>query len=263
MVVDADLHLSKLHKIFGLELGGGLPAALEHPNPSSYLQDTKINGLRFLSGGDLPSDPAAVFNSPQFSDLIDVLANEADLLLIDSPPVLSVADTTTLASKADGVLFVIRAGQTRSQTAREGFQSLRKIGVKTIMVVLNDVIERRDGYYSYYSKKSKVATLQSNSKIEPSISMLPMSNILISEQGPGETKNKLGITKAMTLAGVETFDDLIAMSDDELLDIRGIGAATLAKIRLEQNGRLFRKSMAEICSEQNGRLHRMSLKMRR
>jgi len=89
-----------LHAIYRLESRDELSSALKNSNPCSNLHDTTINGLRIFSLRDVPSDTGAIFNSPQFSNLIDEMANGADLVNMHSPQVLAVTDATIMATKA-------------------------------------------------------------------------------------------------------------------------------------------------------------------
>jgi Mrp family chromosome partitioning ATPase len=82
--------------------------------------------------------------------LIDELSNQADLVLIDCPPILAAVDAGFLASLADGVLLVLRAGQTHNKAARDAVQSLQRVGARLIGVALNAVPTSRGGYYGYY-----------------------------------------------------------------------------------------------------------------
>jgi non-specific protein-tyrosine kinase len=82
-------------------------------------------------------------------ELLHELAQQADVILIDSPPVLPVADAAVLAGGVDGVLLVLEAGRTRQEVARRAVENLRQVGANLIGVVLNGVPARRGDYYYY------------------------------------------------------------------------------------------------------------------
>ena len=87
--------------------------------------------------------------SQHMQRLLHELAQQVDVVLIDSPPVLPVADATALAQAVDGVLLVLEAGHTRRKAARQAVESLRQVGANLVGVVLNGVPTHK-GYY-YYS----------------------------------------------------------------------------------------------------------------
>jgi non-specific protein-tyrosine kinase len=82
-------------------------------------------------------------------ELLEHLAEEADVVLVDSPPVLPVADTVVLGAQVDGVILVIDVGQTRRGFAQQAVENLRQVDANVIGVVLNRV-PTSGGYYYYY-----------------------------------------------------------------------------------------------------------------
>jgi Mrp family chromosome partitioning ATPase len=83
-------------------------------------------------------------------ELLKELSQVADLIVIDSPPALLLADTAGLARAVDGVLIVAWAGTTRRQDLKNAARSLRQVGANPIGVVLNAVPTARESYYRYY-----------------------------------------------------------------------------------------------------------------
>jgi capsular exopolysaccharide synthesis family protein len=149
VVVDADLRLPKLHKLFDLEPGSGLTGSLMARNPDGILQEVNVKGLKVLTSGKLPGNPSEVIGSARMRRLLEELSQQADLMLIDAPPVLPFADASILASQSDGVILVLRANETRRKAAQDALESLQKAGARILGVVLNDVSARADGYYRY------------------------------------------------------------------------------------------------------------------
>jgi Mrp family chromosome partitioning ATPase len=88
--------------------------------------------------------------SQHMQELLHELAQQVDVVLIDSPPVLPVADATALAQAVDGVLLVLEAGHTRREAAWHAVESLRQVGANLVGVVLNAVPPHKGGYYSYH-----------------------------------------------------------------------------------------------------------------
>jgi Mrp family chromosome partitioning ATPase len=82
--------------------------------------------------------------------LIQRIREQAEVIIFDSPPILAVADASILGSQCDGALLVVDAGRTRSDVAKRGKETLDKIGVNLLGVVLNKLSRRRGGGYYYY-----------------------------------------------------------------------------------------------------------------
>jgi non-specific protein-tyrosine kinase len=149
VLVDADLRLPRLHELFGFPRSRGLCNSLFTGNIDGYLQPTSVAQLRVLSGGHTPPNPTELVGSSRMRKMLDELAQEADLIVIDSPPVLPVADAAILATSVDGVLLVLRAGQTRGHAARQAVERLRQVNANLLGAVLNGVPNHVDGYYHY------------------------------------------------------------------------------------------------------------------
>jgi Mrp family chromosome partitioning ATPase len=82
--------------------------------------------------------------------LIAVLAQAADIVIFDSPPVLAVTDAVVLGRQVDGVLVVADAGNTREHALAQATDELQKTGANVLGVALNRLNTRRGGYYYYY-----------------------------------------------------------------------------------------------------------------
>jgi len=150
-LVEADLRRPTLGRLFGIEPHTqGLSGALEQGKIDGQLQKTAVEGLTVLDSGELPSNPARLLGSQHMEDLLDDLARRSDVVVVDSPPVLPVADAMLLARQANGVLMVLRAGQTRWQAARQAVDRLRQVGANVVGVALNGVPTRKGGYYGGY-----------------------------------------------------------------------------------------------------------------
>jgi Mrp family chromosome partitioning ATPase len=92
-----------------------------------------------------------LLDSQRMAGILDELARRADLIVIDSPPMLSVADATILASRVDGVLLVVDAGYTRRAMVKRAKESLLAIGANIVGVVVNraSIRSESDYYYDY------------------------------------------------------------------------------------------------------------------
>ncbi len=158
VAVDADLRHPRLHRLFGLEKGEGdtgksvfmgLTGSLLEGSTNGNLQPAQVEGLKVLPSGELPPNPAELAGSRHMQELLHELAQQADVVLLDSPPVLPVADAAALAQTVDGVLLVVEAGFTRRETVRRAVNSLLKVNANLIGVVLNAVPTDKNSYYYY------------------------------------------------------------------------------------------------------------------
>ena len=152
VLVDGDLRRPSAHKLFGLSNGTGLTTALvEDPRAlNGYLQETGIENLRVLTAGPIPPNPQELLGSQRMEELLRRLEDEADIVVLDTPPTLVVSDANVLAARASGVLMVVNTGKTRRAAVRQAVEGLRKVGANLLGCVLN-MVSARGGRSSYYS----------------------------------------------------------------------------------------------------------------
>ncbi|RKY70580.1 MAG: hypothetical protein DRQ24_09020, partial [Candidatus Latescibacterota bacterium] len=113
VVVDTDLRKPKIHHILNLKKHPGLTDILAGNDVlESVIQDTELENLKVIPCGTIPPNPAELLSSEAMKSLIDKLKEQFDFALFDSPPVMSVTDATILANLADGVIMVIKGGET-------------------------------------------------------------------------------------------------------------------------------------------------------
>lgn len=152
IIVDSDLRRPVQHHIFNLANEHGLAdLALDHnASLENYLQPTAVEGLWLLTAGSLPPNPSEILSSQRFREILDQLKEKADLLILDTPPALVVADASIVASRVDGVLVVADSGQTRRGAAWQTVEELQRSRANLLGLVMNRVRSRRSGYYYYY-----------------------------------------------------------------------------------------------------------------
>ncbi len=136
IVVDCDLRHPAQHSIFGLSNTSGVTTALTRVGSALPLQTTELDNLRVLTSGPGVEVPSDLIASPSMSDLIDRLAADADLVLIDVPPVVLATDAVELAVRVDGVLLTIAAGKTRREDAQRAKEMLTRVGANLIGATL-------------------------------------------------------------------------------------------------------------------------------
>ena len=155
ILVDADLRRPHQHKLFGLSNSVGVTSALLQSNLSldGLLQQTAVPGLRVLTSGPVPPNPAQLLSTAPMRELLSGLQAEADMVILDSPPATAVADAAILSTQVDAVLLVVDAGSTRRVLARRAIEALKQVNARVIGVTLNRM-PRGGGYYYYYHYKN-------------------------------------------------------------------------------------------------------------
>ena len=152
VLVDADLRRPSLHKAFEVSNNQGLTTALLDSDTvvTEHLQPTLVTGLRIMASGPLPPNPAELLNSQRMLQILDDLSGTADIVIVDTPPLLTVADAAILAPHVDGCLIVVEVGKTRHATLVEAQERLTNSGAHIAGVVMNRSRAGRAGYYDYY-----------------------------------------------------------------------------------------------------------------
>lgn len=157
ILVDADLRRPAVHRFFGLTNNFGLTslmlddelevAAAMHPVEG-------IDNLWLVTSGPLPPNPAEMMHSARARAVMDALKAAGDVVIVDTPPVLVVADGAITSTMADATLLVVDSGTTRADHARRALAALAKVGVKPVGAVVNKLdrrlVGRYDAYYGRY-----------------------------------------------------------------------------------------------------------------
>jgi capsular exopolysaccharide synthesis family protein len=154
--VDADMRRPRVHEIFEFSQEPGLSNLLVGDcKPSEAVRKvTGVPGLAVLPAGMIPPNPAELLGSKRFDEYFATLSEHFDYVVIDSPPVLAVADASILANTASGVVFVVGADQTSRHAARAAIDQLHAVQAHLIGAVLNRVdLEHNPYYYSTYYRK--------------------------------------------------------------------------------------------------------------
>ena len=153
LLVDGDMRRPRLHKALGSGNGHGLSSYLSgNAELDPIIQETEIPNLFLVSSGPVPPNPSELLASEHFDFLLAALKSSArfDHVLIDSPPLLSVADPVIMASKAGATILVVQCGRTSRPAVIRGRQKLTQAKANILGVVLNDVDVRHGEYYSYH-----------------------------------------------------------------------------------------------------------------
>ena len=159
IVVCCDLRRPRLHEFFGVDNNIGLTSVLLGKVPlTAALQPARDQTrLSVLASGPLPPNPSELLSSRRTVDVLTSLQREADVVLIDAPPVLPVTDALVLSGRVDATLVVAVAGATTRKDLARTMELLSQVDAPVVGAVLNGVTGDAgygyyDGYYRYDSE---------------------------------------------------------------------------------------------------------------
>ena len=155
LLIDADMRRPQLHDRFGQKAEPGLSNLIVgHTKASEAVRKTSASGLWILPAGKVPPNPAELLGSQRFRDFLLTLADHFDWIVIDTPPVLPVADASVVAHAVTGVLFVIGAEMTSRHAAGAALDQLTGAKARLVGAVLNRVdLQHHAYYYSQYYRR--------------------------------------------------------------------------------------------------------------
>jgi capsular exopolysaccharide synthesis family protein len=148
LLIDADLRSSRLHQALGAPATPGLTDYLRgEANELAVIQRGLKGNLYFIPGGNPVANPSELLLGERMSHLLKLVTPIFDWVILDSPPALPVHDASMLADLCDGVLFVVRAGQTDCEIAEKASSEFRD---KNLLGVVLNRVEHGDSYGGYY-----------------------------------------------------------------------------------------------------------------
>jgi non-specific protein-tyrosine kinase len=142
-LVDADLRRPTASALLGLPSAVGLTSVLLRQVALSDALQNAGHNLQVLASGPIPPNPSEVLASAYVRDVVRALLDRVDYVIVDTAPLLPVADGSEVAALADGTLLIARHGVTTEAQVREATANLRRVDAKLIGVVLNRVPERQ------------------------------------------------------------------------------------------------------------------------
>src|SRR2546429_8665657 len=150
LLVDADLRSPSLHKLFGIDRSLGLVSYLTGQQDwRAVVHPSGSRGLDLLLCGPVPPNPSELLSSQSMGALIRSASAEYGFVILDSSPMLALADSRILAPLVNGELLAVRSGATPREQLLHAQAGIRGVGGNLIGVVLNSVDIRTNGYYSY------------------------------------------------------------------------------------------------------------------
>jgi capsular exopolysaccharide synthesis family protein len=148
LLIDADLRKPKQHVVFEVSPTRGLGSVLTDRRPvEEAILPNVLESLDLLPCGTLPSNPVELLNNGFFAELLNKLRDRYDRIIIDSPPVMPVADARVIAALAEATLLVLRAERSTRRLAQAARNELWRVRATRIGVVVNGIPQRRRASY--------------------------------------------------------------------------------------------------------------------
>lgn len=150
----------RIHKSFKFDSKPGLSDFLTgNVGLDAIIKTTMVPNLSLITSGTIPPNPSELLTSAKIRILFEELKSKYDRIIIDSPPILSVADASLLANVVDGVILVLKGASTRLEPIRRAKDRILEAEGRIIGAVVNNIEpEKEDRYYYYhyyYSEEEK------------------------------------------------------------------------------------------------------------
>lgn len=156
LLVDADLRKPSQHHIFDLNNDRGVTSVLlGDAGLEEALHVVPETRLSVLTTGPIPPNPAELLGSEKMKLFLEELQKRADLVIVDTPPLMAVTDAALMASRVDGVVLVLSSGKVKIELARKAKELLLNVKARILGTVLNMVDGSNPDYYYYYYHRGK------------------------------------------------------------------------------------------------------------
>jgi non-specific protein-tyrosine kinase len=159
ILVDADLSHPVLHDVFNVKFKSGLADLINSPltGIQDCLKKTSIDNLQIITGGETSQDQTERLSAERISEILKTLQDQAEIIIIDSPPVLLTADAAILSNRADGVIVVVRAGKSKRKAVRQALIDLQEANANILGCIYNQV--SKDNNSAIYTRHKQEKTL--------------------------------------------------------------------------------------------------------
>ncbi|MCH8192541.1 MAG: polysaccharide biosynthesis tyrosine autokinase, partial [Planctomycetes bacterium] len=149
LILDGDFRKPTQHIVFDVNRENGVAALLAGMKPlAETVTQTQTKGLYLMPSGPEVPNPAEMLGSQTFKDLLAKLAGEFDRIIVDSPPLMAVADAAILAAICDATVLVLRAERSTRKAVQHAHRKLQGVGARLIGAIVNDV-KHSKGRYGY------------------------------------------------------------------------------------------------------------------
>jgi len=184
LLVDCDFRRPVQHRVFECRPGAGMSSVLMGKESLDHaIQSTGISGLDILPAGQIPTNPSEMLNSQSFTEVLEELSVRYEHVVVDSPPVMAVADARILAAMCSVTILVLRAESSTRKAALHSRRALESVGAHILGVVVNDVPRARDRYGEYGGYSSYRAKYNGHSAAATHVSTV------VTEAAPSGSKS--------------------------------------------------------------------------
>src|SRR6266403_365731 len=152
LLVDADLRSPSLHRLFGMRDSSGLVSYLTgHQDWHTVVRPSGSLGLDLLFCGPIPPNPSELLSSRSMGELIRSAREQYEFVILDSAPMLALADSRILATLVSGVLLVVKNAMIPREHVKQALFGIHSVGANVIGVALNRVDLHTNGYFDYHA----------------------------------------------------------------------------------------------------------------
>ena len=151
LIIDADMRLGELHKMFNMTQDNGLGDYLAQDVAiTTVVHPTIMNNVDFMPRGQHPHNPASLLSGDKFTTMMTELNAHYDYIILDSPPILAASDAIIMSQYADKVLMVTRYDKSIEGQVVYAIKQMHKANVQVDGIILNDVQQGLLSKYSYH-----------------------------------------------------------------------------------------------------------------
>ncbi|PKP90205.1 MAG: hypothetical protein CVT77_15725, partial [Alphaproteobacteria bacterium HGW-Alphaproteobacteria-16] len=151
LLVDSDLRNPSIHAAVDLKNTAGTSDVLSgQSRPDEVVRETEFSNLSVITAGPIPPDPSMLLSGTAMASMIDTLAARFDIIIVDGPPVMGLADVPLISRAVDGVMFVIESGKTRRGMSRASLDRLHAAQAPIIGALITKFDQRNAAYGTDY-----------------------------------------------------------------------------------------------------------------
>jgi exopolysaccharide transport family protein len=151
LIIDCDMRRPRLHRMFNVPRDKGISNILVgNCTVDEAIIHSAIPGIDIIPSGPVSPNPSEMLGSQNMTNFMKSVRDSYDLIILDSSPITAVTDTVILSRFVDGVLIVIRAGETHREIIKNGIGLLKAANARILGAILNGVEMGRDSYYYQY-----------------------------------------------------------------------------------------------------------------
>ena len=155
LLMDADLRRPSIHLRFRIGKGVGLSSVLSGKSTAreAIIEWQELSNLHIMTSGPVPPLPSELLGSEQMESLVRELRGTYDFIIVDTPPVLAVTDSSMIGRLADAAILILRYGGVKKHVVQRCIDLLDRSGTNLLGVTVNAVDFKSPEYSDYYGRK--------------------------------------------------------------------------------------------------------------